>query len=265
MNRMSLAETELARLQNGIAGALPPIDQSLFFDRGMIGEQTFTMCYYERWSLMELAYGFDGYSWTEERTAVNPFPLLTHGTRIVLTDVSGERRIDPICMCVCFDMIRKHAKTEAAQHRVLGAAFPEKWWKHMLICAPDTCFLMPGMSERYNWEWRTRTQLDIARTAIAVERFRFAQCHLPDRLDELVPRFLDGVPRDFFHTGKPLSYRVKENGEFVVYSYGHNQKDDHGEEYDKDGKRHGEDFTFTVAPLEVRDRPQVAPEAAAQS
>jgi hypothetical protein len=48
----------------------------------------------------------------------------------------------------------------------------------------------------------------------------------PDRLESLVPDILDDVPIDPF-TGKPLIYKVGENG-LLIYSLGSNEKDDGG-------------------------------------
>lgn len=56
----------------------------------------------------------------------------------------------------------------------------------------------------------------IARTAIAVGRFRAAMGRLPERLEELVPRWLNAIPTDPFD-GQPLRYRVTDKG-FRIYS-----------------------------------------------
>ena len=129
-------------------------------------------------------------------------------------------------------------------------------------------YALPRIEWAANSEWQCRLSLKIAATACAAERFRIARGILPERLGDLVPEFLDKVPEDpfrvtppVFHSGQPLSYRVKDNGEFVVYSWAMNGKDDVGDEPDL-GKRanpsYNYDLTFTVAPPEVRDRPQVA-------
>jgi hypothetical protein len=51
--------------------------------------------------------------------------------------------------------------------------------------------------------------------------------HYPENLEALVPEFLDKVPVDPF-TGKPLIYRVQEDGGVIIYSVGSNEKDDGG-------------------------------------
>jgi hypothetical protein len=74
---------------------------------------------------------------------------------------------------------------------------------------------------------RNQTFVNQAVIACALERFRLARGHWPDALDELVPRFLERVPRDLIG-GRPLKYRLGENGTFLLYSVGWNGRDDFG-------------------------------------
>jgi hypothetical protein len=69
-------------------------------------------------------------------------------------------------------------------------------------------------------------QLTVARTALAVERYRLSHGQLPAGWDDLVPNYLPEVPRDPFD-GKPLRYRRLEPG-FIVYSIGPDEADDGG-------------------------------------
>jgi hypothetical protein len=68
--------------------------------------------------------------------------------------------------------------------------------------------------------------MDLARVAIALERYRLAHGDYPDSLDVLAPQFIDKVPHDLIG-GQPLKYR-KTNNNFVLYSIGWNEKDDGG-------------------------------------
>ena len=72
-----------------------------------------------------------------------------------------------------------------------------------------------------------QTMVDAARVACAVERFRLAAAHLPAKLEELVPKYLDQVPTDVID-GQPLRYHPQADGEAVIYSIGWNQRDDDG-------------------------------------
>src|SRR5262249_52975358 len=53
----------------------------------------------------------------------------------------------------------------------------------------------------------------------------------PARLDDLAPAYLKEVPLDFMD-GKPLRYRTKEDGTFLLYSVGEDGKDDGGDGVD---------------------------------
>ena len=67
----------------------------------------------------------------------------------------------------------------------------------------------------------------LARTAIALERYRLAHGEFPESLDALSPQLMNKVPNDVIG-GQPLKYRREANGQFVLYSVGWNETDDGG-------------------------------------
>jgi hypothetical protein len=67
---------------------------------------------------------------------------------------------------------------------------------------------------------------DLARVAIALERYRLAHGGYPESLDALAPQFMKNIPNDIIG-GQPLKYH-KTNDTFVLYSIGWNEKDDGG-------------------------------------
>jgi hypothetical protein len=69
--------------------------------------------------------------------------------------------------------------------------------------------------------------VDLARTAVALERYRLARGEFPETLDALVPKFIAAVPHDVIG-GQPLKYRREADGRFVLYSVGWNETDDGG-------------------------------------
>jgi len=69
--------------------------------------------------------------------------------------------------------------------------------------------------------------VDLARAAIALERYRLAHREFPESLDVLVPHFVAQVPHDIIG-GQPLKYRRTDDGQFILYSVGWNQTDDGG-------------------------------------
>ena len=72
-----------------------------------------------------------------------------------------------------------------------------------------------------------QSSVDLARVAIALERYYLAQSHYPETLDPLAPQWLDKIPHDVIG-GQPLHYRRTDDGRFVLYSVGWNEKDDGG-------------------------------------
>lgn len=70
---------------------------------------------------------------------------------------------------------------------------------------------------------------DQSTLACALERYRLAHGHFPDKLEALTPDFISSLPHDVI-SGDAYKYRRGENGSspFVLYSVGWNEKDDDG-------------------------------------
>lgn len=88
--------------------------------------------------------------------------------------------------------------------------------------------LLPAFTKIAMRDAAALTQLDLASTALAVDRFRIAHGRLPKDLDELLPQFLARIPADPFD-GSPLHYRRLTNG-FVIYGVDSDGRDDGGRE-----------------------------------
>lgn len=84
----------------------------------------------------------------------------------------------------------------------------------------------------------------LALTTLAVERFRNETGRLPERLDELAPKYLKEIPEDPF-TGLEPEYRRTQNG-FVIYSVGTDREDNGGLEKTDNKGKNSFDITFTV-------------------
>jgi len=250
LNRTDFSEGQLAQLQRGCEGALPPLSRGPFMNRVLAGDATrFMHNFDKRWSF-EGAKGESVYSFNEVVEARS-------------TQILGNLLAWDQCTAALYAGSFRAMQDEAEKAIHSGCApVDETWTKNglLMLHAPMFAIGVTPNSHLYESEWRLRTNFDMARTALAVERFRLAQGRLPERLEELVPAFLERVPGDPWNGGKPLSYRVRENGEFVVYSFAKNGTDEKGEEVMDPKKNEWTegDMTFTVAPPEVRQRPQVA-------
>ena len=108
--------------------------------------------------------------------------------------------------------------------------------------------IMPALSRITTIELRSVAQLRTGQAGLAVQRYRLATSELPDKLADLVPAYLETVPKDPFD-GKELRYKKLDPG-FVVYSIGEDLSDDGGRERPaktvKDGKPVKWDVTFIV-------------------
>lgn len=87
----------------------------------------------------------------------------------------------------------------------------------------------------------------LALTALAVENFANDAGRVPEKLEELTPKFLAEVPGDPF-SGLELEYRRTERG-YVIYSVGPDRRDNGGLEISRkkeSADKKSYDITFTV-------------------
>jgi hypothetical protein len=110
---------------------------------------------------------------------------------------------------------------------------------HVLLHA-----FVPAISRVTELDLAAIARLRTAQVAVAVERYRLATGGLPDTLAELVPRYLDTVPKDPFD-GKDLRYKKLDIG-FVIYSIGEDETDNGGKEPADRRDRKDCDFTFIL-------------------
>jgi hypothetical protein len=88
--------------------------------------------------------------------------------------------------------------------------------------------LMPALGTAAKRFANGQGSVDLARVAIALERYRLAHGQYPETLDPLAPQFISKLPHDVIN-GQPLKYHRSEEGQFVLYSVGWNETDDGGE------------------------------------
>ncbi|MGO9199362.1 MAG: hypothetical protein ACLQM8_02330 [Limisphaerales bacterium] len=88
-------------------------------------------------------------------------------------------------------------------------------------------FMLGGLGQAAKRFAYGQASVDLARTAIAIERWRLGHGALPESLDALAPQCIAKVPCDVI-VGQPLKYRREAGDRFVLYSVGWNQTDDGG-------------------------------------
>ena len=114
-----------------------------------------------------------------------------------------------------------HQRQEAAD--AVDARFEKTSKIHVLLH-----IFMPALTRVTTIDVRNIAQIHTARAGLAVQRYRLATDKLPDTLADLIPAYLDEVPKDPFD-GKDLKYKKLETG-FVVYSIGEDGNDNGGKE-----------------------------------
>ena len=116
-----------------------------------------------------------------------------------------------------------------------------------------TKMLIPSMSQCTNIWYRTHAHLRTTIVALAAERYRLKYNHWPERLDDLVPEFIDALPNDPF-TGKPLKYLIDETG-VTIYSVAEDLTDDNGDIMPNNSRRRPPDVGFRLYHPDKRNQP----------
>jgi len=94
---------------------------------------------------------------------------------------------------------------------------------HRLMAA----LLLPALGRVVMKSAAAQTAFNQAAVACALERYRLANGHFPEALEALAPKFISALPNDVL-TGEPYKYRLTDDGRFVLYSIGWDEKDDGG-------------------------------------
>jgi hypothetical protein len=87
--------------------------------------------------------------------------------------------------------------------------------------------LLPALGRVIVKSAAAQTAFNQAAIACALERYRLTNGHFPESLETLAPRFIAQLPNDVL-TGEPYKYRLRDDGRFVLYSVGWDEKDDGG-------------------------------------
>jgi len=94
-------------------------------------------------------------------------------------------------------------------------------------CAVLGRMLLPRLGQSAGKFAYAQSAVDMARIGCALERYRLAHGDYPEALAPLAPQFIEQVPHDVIG-GEPLKYHRTDDGQFVLYSIGWNEKDDGG-------------------------------------
>jgi hypothetical protein len=226
LNQVRLTEPQLARLQQTFLD----IHANEGLARALAGNRCMYLTVFERPQALDRQY-FDH---------LPPVPLLEVYDTLGLSAREGTVFLDYVDEClriVQLPTFERPAAMKAAEarFRTRRGVFLHQFGYLSFLISRET---------------QQVASIEVAITALALERYRLARASLPEMLSQLVPDYLAAVPEDPFD-GAPLRYKRAERG-FVVYSVGEDGKDDGGKEEPR--KKQGEtyDLVFRVErPLAV--------------
>jgi hypothetical protein len=87
--------------------------------------------------------------------------------------------------------------------------------------------MIPNLTKVWQTTAYNQTLVNEAQIACALERCRLVHDEYPDSLNTLMPGYIATIPQDLID-GQPLHYRRTDDGKFLLYSVGWNERDDGG-------------------------------------
>ena len=158
----------------------------------------------------------------------------------ILPGVRGRGLIDTLdYMEDCIAASKLPPAERLAKFRAAGKHVDDLSIFHVMIK-----IVAPSLSRIGELDLRLRAHLDLARTALALERYRLATGRLPEQLEDLVPQYLAQVPIDPFD-GQPLRYQRREPG-YLLYSVFEDGQDNGGKEKADVDRGDPHDWCFRV-------------------
>jgi len=150
-----------------------------------------------------------GWLYLEEYSCCRGYDQLLGGT----TDPSNKRVFPQ----------RSRANDMALEREFKESLFSTVFVHHRVLGA----ILLPAINRVIIKAATAQTVANQATLACALERYRLASEQFPESLDALMPRYISQLPHDVI-TGEPYKYRRTNDGQFILYSVGWNEKDDGG-------------------------------------
>jgi len=233
LSRTSPSNEELARVEKALLQAAEDVSLRTAF----AGEVAMVSDLYDR------LLGGQVYTTTKEGRLVSATPARRAWLWFVRGDVKSNRAK---AIRLVLEMVEK-AGNRAPE--ALKADYRDGWKARLAgVKYVDCGLLAEGLAKLPVAGEKMRAKLRAAAACVAAMRFRNGTGSWPERLEELVPSYLDAVPLDPF-TGNRLLYSVKDDG-IIVYSVGENCVDDGGKpnlvQPAKDDRKVYDDVGFRV-------------------
>jgi hypothetical protein len=143
-------------------------------------------------------------------------------------------------MAACIKASDLPVDQRIARFRQLRDELEDMGFLHVLVKT-----LAPALARVAELDLRFQGDIDMARTAVAIERFRLSKGDLPRDLATLVPDYLDQVPTDPFD-GQAIRYRRTKPG-YRLYNVFEDGQDHDGKGKDEVKRGAPHDWPFIVA------------------
>jgi len=129
-----------------------------------------------------------------------------------------NNRASPACVKANAEALERAVSATGFAGTEVGIAL-----RHQIM----TRLMLPALTRVMYKAAAAQTAVNQAAIACALERYRLANGHFPEKLDALAPQFISPLPNDVV-TGEPYKYHRADDGQFVLYSIGWDEKDDGG-------------------------------------
>lgn len=223
------SDTQLAELDSTLTGLDFLADYSLSLHSELVLFQGGAFDYLRRHPA-ELP---DLTSYTDNQTSLIPPPFLCHlipqgwfyQNQLVCGRALLEYYLPPVDVTQAMVFPAKADAADAAVEQETKHLTPYNALEPFFI--PIGGRFLPSFGDAILRFTHEQTAVNLARVAMALERYRLAHGEYPQSLETLAPAYLDKVPHDIIG-GQPLHYRRTTDGQFVLYSVGWNETDDGG-------------------------------------
>jgi len=240
--RIAVNETALVPVWEGLAdhrwneGQLAAIEQALArvdfvgdFAQTLRGERAFMNASFDQMIQLQTMPHEDGS--TTDGAGAEPVPSRSLFSRVFFPAWMIKRN-QLVANQFMQDLIENlgAATTNEAGAFALSPEVTNRWAQRFNQRALDTTLSRPlweSMNRAAEKAPRAQATIHLARTAVAIERYRLANGSYPEELELLKPKFFTRLPLDPF-TGKPLKYRRDPMGGYSLYSVGCDRADDGG-------------------------------------
>ncbi len=194
----------------------------------------------EAGSSLDLARAFSGERCGSIELINNPSLLEGGGGPLMVPGIKSVGLGDVLdYMGSCIEACELPPVERIARLKELGEELEQLSALHVVVK-----ILAPALSRIAEIDLLCRTELDMARTAVAIERYRLAKGERPKDLGELIPDYLDQVPVDPYDE-QPIRYRPDEIG-YVLYSLGPDAQDNEGLSKEEANRDAPYDWPFVV-------------------